>query len=353
MNGWLDDTQVVTNTDITIASGLSYSFFDFGNILGASVSMLPIIDSLVLNDSTGATETGFPSGTSKKAFLLPTADSVVDARWSTNQNTTANVYAAVDNVPPVGVAAATSPANAYSKHAGTGAITDDHEVTLQTYTVGGVESGATIVFIQPKAVTGEELSTGTKLLQLQVISNPAGTNSASLDVQPTTGAQGVFPTGWINRDGAIDLAPSVTLGTSPVLRIRRPETASRVASVAQAGLYVEWEPAVETDATADLSAATATAAAPAASAFEALSASAAFAPAGSTGSSPAASATGGAQATGAASAATASAPAVSVTGGALASGAVAAATVTAPAVSAFEALVVSLAPAAAWRRSRR
>ena len=92
-----------------------------------------------------------------------------------NQGTTTSLFEAVNNVPPEGIAAASSPTNKYIKHAGTGAITDDYEAALQSYSTGGVTAGSTVSFVQPRATVGEEISTGTKLLQLQVLSNPTGT----------------------------------------------------------------------------------------------------------------------------------------------------------------------------------
>jgi hypothetical protein len=172
---------------------------------------------------------------------LPISDNARDAKWTSNAGTTTTNFDGVNNTPPVGIAVNTTPDFAYEKHAGTAAGTTDHyDANMTTYTTAGVVATDRITLVQGMLSTGEEIITGSKLLSFECLSNPVISSTGSFDVAPVSGAQGTWPTNWAGKWGPATYNPTPTLGTSPVMRVIRPETATRVASVDFMGLYVEY-----------------------------------------------------------------------------------------------------------------
>lgn len=244
--GMVDGTSFASATNLNLGAGTSSTWnWGWSNTNNAVTCY---VDDLAINDSTGGNQNTWP-GNGKVVLLVPTATSAAAAKWTDNDGTQTNMWQGAANTPPVGVAAATSPSHKYVKHAGGAAgTTDAFDATMTTYSVGGIASGDTINLIQYLVITGEESATGSKLLALAGVSNPTVAQGSSFDVFPSSGAQGTYPTNWqIKSDGlAIQYAPSVTVGTAPVMRVVRPETASRVASVAFMGMVVDYTPATAT-----------------------------------------------------------------------------------------------------------
>lgn len=190
-------------------------------------------------------DAGFVAPT-KVSLLAPISDNARATLWTTGAGGTTALWDAVDNVPPGGLASGSETATSSIKHAGGAAgTTDAYDANLQSYTTAGVTSGATIVAVQSFIRCGADIATGTKLLAVGLVSNPAESLSGSFTLPGVAhGADSATtPTSWITDRHAATISPSVTLGTSPVLRVNRPETASRVACVDFMGLYVAWRPA--------------------------------------------------------------------------------------------------------------
>lgn len=178
-------------------------------------------------------------GDSSIVCLFPISDNARATLWTGGAGGTTNLYNAIDNVPPAGTATETDLTQI--EHAGgAGGTTDAYDANMTDFTTAGVGSGDTVKTVYPFMVTGEDAASGNKLLNLQILSNPTNTVSSNNNVAPTSGALGTFPTGWFTMAGYILENPTVTKGTSPILRIVRPETASGVASVCFAGIYVEF-----------------------------------------------------------------------------------------------------------------
>jgi hypothetical protein len=188
-------------------------------------------------------------GPSKVALLLPISDNARATLWTGGSGGTTNLYDAVNNTPPIGTATETNLTQI--EHAGgSGGTTDAYDANMTTYTTAGVGASDTVLALQGIVVWGEDVATGTKRLSYSGVSNPAWTGEDAIDVSTGDGsmALGTYgvtgpPDGWNERRSAVVTSPSVTLGTSPVMRVLRPETASRVASVCFMGIYVAWTPA--------------------------------------------------------------------------------------------------------------
>lgn len=187
---------------------------------------------------------------SKVNLLVPISDNARATLWTGGDTGTTSLYEAVNNKPPIGTATETDLTQI--EHAGVAAgTTDAYDANLATYSTAGVGASDTVLAVQLVAAHGEDISTGAKLLAFSVESNPAVASSGNVtagDATPTT--LGTFPTEWGIHFGTLTTSPSVTLGTSPVMRALRPETVSRVASVCFMGLLVAWTPAVADNQTA-------------------------------------------------------------------------------------------------------
>jgi len=242
----VDLVQVNGVTSVTgNSSGNLAAFIGFRNTEASAADIH--IDDVILDDA------GFLAP-SKVALLLPISDNYRDTLWTGGSGGTTNLYDAVNNCPPVG--SATESDTTQIEHAGGAAgTTDQYAANLTTYTDAGVGASDTVIALQGVVVWGEDIATGTKMLSWSVVSNPAtGIGAGSTDVSTGhgSGAVGTYSTGtdyWNESRSAIKttglvIDTYITLGTSPVMRVSRPETASRVASVCFMGMYVAWTPYV-------------------------------------------------------------------------------------------------------------
>jgi hypothetical protein len=193
-------------------------------------------DDIIIDDATFLAP-------SKVALLVPISDNARATLWTGGVGGTTSLFDAVNNTPPIGTATETDLTQI--EHAGGAAgTTDAYDANMTTYSTAGINSGDTVLAVQLFAAHGEDIATGAKLLAFSVVSNPAIASSGNVtagDATPT--ALGTYPTEWGITYGTLTTSPSVTLGTSPVMRSLRPETASRVASVCFMGMNVAWTPA--------------------------------------------------------------------------------------------------------------
>lgn len=196
------------------------------------------VDDIVVHDTTGAANTSWP-GAGGAVLLKPVSDNARASLWTGGAGGTTNLYDAVDNTPPVGTATETN--TSQIEHAGNAAgTTDAYDANMTSYSTAGIQSYDTVNAVFLIAAHGEDASTGTKLLNFEVVSNPAIASTGNVTAGNDAGALGTYPTGWIIHRGTITQNPSVTVGTSPVMRARRPETATRVASVCAMFMYVAY-----------------------------------------------------------------------------------------------------------------
>jgi len=209
-------------------------------LVGTEASAIDLYFDDIIDDNAGFL------APSKVALLLPISDNARTTLWTGGSGGTTNLYDAVNNTPPVG--SATESDTTQIEHAGGAAgTTDAYDANMTTYTTAGVGASDTVIALRGVIAWGEDIATGTKLLSWSGVSNPSWTGESSIDVSTGhgSGAVGTYGTGtdyWNERQSAVVTSPSVTLGTSPVMRVVRPETASRVASVCFMGMYVAWTP---------------------------------------------------------------------------------------------------------------
>ena len=244
--------QIDGQDALTGTGTLSADSINFG-VTGGAASALDLYFDDIIQDSAGFL------APSKVALLLPISDSARAALWTGGAGGTTNLYDAVNNTPPIGTATETDLTQI--EHAGnSGGTTDAYDANMTTYSTAGVAAADTVLAIQLVAAHGEDVTTGAKLLAFSVVSNPAIAATGNITVgDASPAALGTYPSEWGLHFGTLTTSPSVTVGTSPVMRVVRPETANRVASVCLMGMNVAWTPAAGTNAPAGNAAGTGTA----------------------------------------------------------------------------------------------
>jgi hypothetical protein len=182
---------------------------------------------------------------------VPTADSAGGTGWVLGTGTAlgGNGWIAEDNKPPVGVADLTAGSDTKQIRNATASANSNYDATMTTYTAAGINASDTVDAVLPVVATAAPTATQAKQGTVGVSSNPAITNIA-LGAGGTSGAfwagsaGGTYPTGWKISKGTLTLAPSVTIGTAPVMRITQVTSSTRIAVVCAMGIVVVWTPVV-------------------------------------------------------------------------------------------------------------
>lgn len=228
--------STITGTD----TGAAYGFV-WGWITAPGANLVVYADDIARNDVVGSFQNSW-CGDGKIVILLPVSDNARTAEWTGGVGGTTNLFEAINNTPPTGTATETDLTQI--EHAG--GATGTYSANMGAYSDslvsngGGMSSTNVILLIQYIVVVGEDVAQGTKLLAIAGGSNPTVAQSANFDVG--SAALGTYPTNWTIKVNAlaIQYSPSIVLGTKPIMRVVRPETATRVASVCFMGMLVEY-----------------------------------------------------------------------------------------------------------------
>jgi hypothetical protein len=233
---------VVVNSTAASGEG-SLNFITIGlNAAPDTPGISAYFDDFAVNNSAGTSENSWPDPDGKIIALKPISDNA-RVMWTGGAGGTTNLYDAVNNTPPIGHSTETN-LTQIEHPGGSATSNDDYDANMESYTTGGIGASDTIKVVVPVCIHGEDVSTGTKILATQVVSNPAGTLNNQFNAGDDAGALGIYPSFW--KPGSEDAvyAPTPTLGTSPVMRVRRLlATGTRVASVCGMYLMVEYVPA--------------------------------------------------------------------------------------------------------------
>ncbi len=232
----IDGVTEILGTGVSVGDGAPDRLF-FGYDSGAGNSKTIIFDDFAVNDDQGAAQNTWP-GEGKIVNLVPTTDSARGANWYAGASGTTNLWNAVDNAPPVGLASGSATITSQIRNA-TSDATGNYDATLTTYTAAGIGANDTIRVIHPIAMVGCSSNTATAG-GLAGVSNPAITEAAI--AFPQGGIAGTHPTNWgrVTLDAQAD--PTVTLGTAPVYRIGKRASTNRVGMAEYLAYVVEYEP---------------------------------------------------------------------------------------------------------------
>lgn len=198
------------------------------------------IDDIAINDATGVNENGYPSSTGKVGILIPTSDDTI-TNWTAGAGGTSNLFDAVDNLPPAGVASA-SETNTTNIESASNTGTATYIALTGTYTALGVGSSDTINLIEPIIRHGEDVATGAKGGTYETTSNPV-ISSSTFNFGDDLGAHGAEISNWRNKTLGPTYSPSVTLGSGVKLKVVKTNTTTRVTCVDLMAVIVDWTPA--------------------------------------------------------------------------------------------------------------
>ncbi len=239
----LDGTTVASTTGLALAYSQNFIIGWNSHLPGANTLMY--IDDVGVNDSGGAANNTWP-GDGKVILMCPISDNARGA-WTAGAGGTTNLFAAVDNTPPVGVAQASATDSSQIKNLTTTNPTS-YDGNLATYSAAGIGASDTINSIIVWDADGEDPATGTKTGACSMVSNPAIAEPTAFNFGNDSGAQGTYLNLWTWHSTAVSQAPSVTISSAPVIRMRciSGATAARAASCCFLGAYVDYTPAVPT-----------------------------------------------------------------------------------------------------------
>lgn len=233
-------------TSTTNATTVSTGYVRFGWFTNAS-GLVNYIDDCAVNDSNAGTGSTSWPGLGKQVLLRPISDNAVGTGWTNDAGSATDIFNAVDNIPPIGIAD-TGSGTGLNQIRNASNASANYDANLTTYASAGIQPQDTINLVQPWIITGAPSATGAKTGALQITANPA--EGAATAFQTTSNFfrasgtnAGTYPTGWAFSTNPITYAPSVTVASSPVLRADiTGGTATRIADVCFMGLYVDYTP---------------------------------------------------------------------------------------------------------------
>lgn len=182
------------------------------------------------------------TGDGRVVHLLPVADSgalsgdIGADAWRAGNTGTTNLFEAVNNVPPAGLA---SPGTTTSQIVcDSPSVSRSYRPMTEPYDAR-VPSGLPITFVRTVVVHGESIATGTKTGGMNVSSNPDIT-SVSVTYGEDVGACGTFPTNWKVTFGVVSYNPTLIRSEGAQLSINE-ATNARNADVCYLAMQVEYK----------------------------------------------------------------------------------------------------------------
>lgn len=234
----LDGVVVATTTTAPSAVTTAPGHFYFGwgqNDPGTSEVIF--WDDLGLNDNQGSVNNTWLGDT--KVYTSFAVSDNARTNWVDGAGGTTGLFGSVDNVPPTGVATASSGATNQVENA-VSAAGASYDANMQDYTTLGIGAGDTIQCIIPVVEIGSSSTTGTDTITHSVVSNPAIAGTAgSCDI-----VAGTYPASWNRSQGVITENPTVVKGTQPVMRITKDIATTRINSCSLMALVVAVSPGV-------------------------------------------------------------------------------------------------------------
>jgi hypothetical protein len=227
------DGVTVATSSVQALSDAAPTRLHFGFIENPGTEVIHF-DDIILNDDTGSVNNTWP-GDERVVALLPTADSARGANWLGGADGTTNLWDALDNIPPVGVATASATNTSQIENAAS-TIVEEYDATMTTYTAAGVGGNDTVTAIYGVWEAGSSSTTGSDTIAGEVESNPAiAEASSSVDF-----VTGTYPTGWTRGQTAMAENPTVAKGTAPVMSVRKAVATTRVHQVCLMAMLVSY-----------------------------------------------------------------------------------------------------------------
>lgn len=224
----LDGVAIFTASGLTMTQSGTVFLGAVDTWASVATPVVMYFDDYAVNDDQGADQNTWP-GAGKVVWLRPVAD-VARGSWVGGAGGTTNLFAALDNEPPVGVAEASGTDASQVKAAGTGAD-NDLDVRLETYASKGIAEADTVKVVQVFAYGGEgATTTGTKTGSIGLLNDPVV--SAAITTYGASSV-GTHPTQWLTY--------SATAYTQPGAKANAPVARLRANGTANAGIFVHAE----------------------------------------------------------------------------------------------------------------
>jgi hypothetical protein len=212
----------------------------------AANGLVFICDDYAVNDNAGTTSQITWPGEGRVLFLWPVADSS-RVGWTGGASGTTNLYDALNNRPPGGVAAA-SATDLSQVVDGNSNTTDTYDATLAAYTDSVASGGAgmqvnDVVRVVMGVARLSNSSTTARNIGWKLVSNPA--TSEQVTGSGTTAAS-TEHTGWSTSTSFTVYVqdPTVALGTKPVMELRKATATTDKITCDLLGLYIDYAPAL-------------------------------------------------------------------------------------------------------------
>lgn len=235
----LDGTTVASASGLALSTSMvTLGYFGWCNGDHTANSIINI-DDVALNDDQGATNNSWP-GEGSIVYLNAISDNARGANWTGGAGGTTSLFEAVNNSPPSGVAAGSATNTSQIKNTNTADVTGNYDADMESYTTAGLTAADTIALVQSIFQVGSSAATNITSA-IRIVSNPAQGSEES-KLSGTGAAIGTYGSEWHTHWGEAQDSPSVTLGTSPVLRFGRRGTEAAELHCCGMRIAVEYVP---------------------------------------------------------------------------------------------------------------
>lgn len=204
-----------------------------GLVNGVVAGYTLYLDDVAINDDQGANENTWPG--EGNVVLLKAASDASRGNWTGGAGGTTSLFDAINNTPPIGSATAT---NANQIRNTTSGLNQFGTFNCETYTSAGIDGTYTIKLAAAVGRYGAA-ATGTLPGGISVTSNPADSGDATFAFRDAGANAGTEPAGWKSVVGNLVYAPTVTLGTAPIVRVNKNVALTTACYFDQVGLMVE------------------------------------------------------------------------------------------------------------------
>lgn len=240
LNGASVASSTTLNLGTTAPGQIAYTNV---TVSGGSDTFTIYDDDLFLNDSQGSVNNSWPGGR-KVICLLPISDNARGTNWVTGTGSTSNLYAEIANRPPLGTASSNTTTTPSKIKNAASDTTGNYDANMTSYTTGGIGASDIINAVRGVFDLGCSSATSTSGA-VEVLSNPA--EGGETGVNFSSGAiAGTWPSNWRQQINSLIETPTVTKGTSPVLRVGKRQATTRVGMCDFMGLMVDYTPVVST-----------------------------------------------------------------------------------------------------------
>jgi len=232
-----DDTSIAAGTTLETLSGTYASGATIGT-LGCFLTEASAIDLYIddyLSDDAGFLTNG------AIAFVRPVSDDTV-TNWTAGAGGTTNLWTAVDNQPPSGLASANE-TNTTNIESASSTGTATYIAQMAAYDTLGLVAFDMILAVQITISQGEDIATGTKNGTFECTTNPV-IGSTAFIAGSDGGAHGAELNLWVKSRSTLALSPSLTLSSGPKVKLVKTDTTTRTLCVDYVAINVAYIPAV-------------------------------------------------------------------------------------------------------------